>query len=364
MAPSNSLKIKFDKIARKNNEHLRLLFDNTNMHAICLLSAVGRVESWNKSAEHLLGYIAEEVLGRNYSMFFSKEEIKRQMPRKALIAAAKKVGFRAEGIRVRKDGTFFWASSFITSIKNVGGKPKHFVLITQDITEGKERERQKDEFIGIASHELKNPITTLSLYSELLAERLILENDMENLQMLRDIQSQSALLVTLIDDLLVVNQIDAGRLELMNRNFDLNALIHKVARGIQSTATSHKIVCTGKIKENVSGDYDQIGRVLTNLITNAIKYSPRARRVVIHVSKEKNKAVVSVQDFGLGIEKKDQRQIFKRFFRAQAQKGGKVAGFGLGLFICSEIIKKHKQQIWVQSKYGKGSTFFFSLALV
>ena len=254
-------------------------------------------------------------------------------------------------------------NSFLTAVRNSRGAPTRFVLLIHDITEHRERARQKDEFLGIASHELKTPITTLSLYSELLAERLLLDNDKENLQMLRDIQSQSALLTTLIDDLLAINQIDAGQLQPAKKEFDIHAMVKKVVRGIQSTTTSHRIHCVGNVRDHVFADPDQIGRVLSNLIANAIKYSLRANKIIVRLQKKGGKIVLSVQDFGLGIDKKDQKAVFKRFYRAQGQRGGKIAGFGLGLYICSEIIHKHRQKIWVESTKRKGSTFYFTLPL-
>ena len=270
----------------------------------------------------------------------------------------------AEGVRVRKDGTFYWASSSLSAVHNKQGRLIGFAKVIKDISKEKEEEQKRDEFIGIASHELKNPIATLSLYSELLGERLRLEHDKTNLQMLRDIQGQSARLVTLIDDLMMVSQIDSGKLELLQKEFDLNALIKKTTHHIQSGSTTHKIIRVGTALRHVRGDEDQIGRVLTNLITNAVKYSIRANKIIVRVAKKGTKMIVSVQDFGPGIETVDRNEIFKRFYRGRGQKNGKVAGFGLGLFICSEIIKKHHQKIWVKSKKGLGSTFFFSLASV
>ena len=329
-----------------------------------MLDSLGRIVSWNMSSERLIGYTADEVMGKSYSIFFSKEEIRRKAFRKALAVAAKKGGFTAEGIRVRKDGSHFWARSYITSVKDGKKGAVYYVLITQDISQQRAIEQRRDEYIGIASHELKNPITTLSLYSELLARRLQIEGDKQNLLMLRDIQNQAARLVTLVDDLMIVGKLEGGRLELKKEVFNPNTLIAKVIRDFHETTPLHKVTCTGGVGREVRADKDRITQVLINLLTNAIKYSPQADKVFIHIGRRKNKCTISIQDFGPGIAKKDLREIYTRFFRTNETVAGNVAGSGLGLYISKEIIKRHNERLWVKSIQGKGTIFFFTLPLV
>ncbi len=143
---------------------LLTLFDNTNETKICMLDGEGRIIGWNAGAERLTGYSSKEVVGRNYSTFISQDEARRNVFGKTLTIAAKKGEFIAEGIRVRKDGTHFWARTFITPMKEKDGSIRFFVLITKNISEERALERKKEDYIGIASHELKNPITTLCHY--------------------------------------------------------------------------------------------------------------------------------------------------------------------------------------------------------
>lgn len=124
---------------------------------------------------------------------------------------------------------------------------------------------------------------------------------------------------------------------------------------------SHKIIMEGEIKTKVYGDESRIEQVITNLITNSIKYSPHADKVVIRLDTDKNNAIVSVEDFGFGIEKEDQLKIFDRFYRTGTDKEMNVEGFGLGLYISSEIVKAHGGNMWVESEKNKGSTFYFTL---
>src|SRR6185503_12694360 len=186
------------KKAIKIDRQLRELFDSSEDFKICMLDATGRIVGWNASAERLTGFSAKEVIGKNYSIFISKDEARHKVLRKALSIAAKKGSFVTDGIRVRKDGSHFYARSIITAVKETTGNIHFFAVITRDISREKEVELQKEAYIGIASHELRNPIQTLSLYSELLGQRLELDSDRKNIHMLRDMQGQTARLVTLI----------------------------------------------------------------------------------------------------------------------------------------------------------------------
>jgi len=352
------------KESRKDDTHLRVMFDNTNEHAICMLDSKGNIMSWNMSAERLMGYKAKEIIGKNYSLFFSKDEIRRNVVKKALALTVSKGRFSADGIRIRKNGSHFWARSFITPVQPQGKGEMQFVLITQDITKARVIEQKKEEYIGIASHELRNPIHTLSMYSELLGQRLALDADKDNLQTLRDMQAQTARLITLIDDLLLVSKVEGGSMELRQEIFDPVYMAKQIIGDYRNFASVHKIIFKGKLGRLVRADKSRIAQVFINLLTNAVKYSPEADRIIVRVINIAGKSVVSVQDFGSGISPKDQRQIFTRFYRSASAKSGSIAGVGLGLYISKEIIKRHRERIWVKSKAGKGTTFSFTLSLV
>ena len=297
-------------------------------------------------------------------MFISKEEARSNVLNKILGLTIRDGGYTAEGIRVRKDGSHFWARTFITPMKKRDGSIKFFVLITKDITKERVLEQKREEYIGIASHELKNPITTLSLYSELLAKRLELKRDKKNLHMLRDIQGQAARLVTLVDDLLIVSKIEGGgTLALRTEVFDAKAFIKKITQHFQSISLTHRILYKGTLHAPVRADKERIAQVLINLLTNAVKYSPGAKKVLVRTRREGNKCVISIQDFGPGIAKKDQRDIFTRFFRTDDAGAGSVAGSGLGLYISKAILKRHRERLSVKSIVEKGTTFSFTLSV-
>jgi signal transduction histidine kinase len=294
----------------------------------------------------------------------SKEEARLNILKKTLSIAEQTGHFVAEGIRVRKDGSHFWARSFITPIKGSDASVKFFVVITRNIMRERTLEQKREEYIGIASHELKNPITTLSLYAGLLERRLEVEGDKNNLSMLRDIQGQTARLIALVDDLLIVSKIEGnGTLELHQEIFDPNTFVKKLVRDFQKNTRTHDIILKGVVRHEVRADKNRIAQVMVNLLTNAVKYSPNANKAVVRIKQEKDKCVISIQDFGSGIARKDQKEIFTRFFRAADTEAGNIAGSGLGLYISREIIKTHHQKIWVKSTEGHGSTFSFTLSL-
>jgi len=318
----------------------------------------GNIYYVNPAWEKLTGYAFDEVKGKNPKLLNSGKTPKKIYKKLWEALSKGKSISKEEIIDKRKDGTEYQIHSTFFPIRK-NNKNLFYVQALYDITKQKVLERQKDSFIGIASHELKTPITTLSAYTQILEKRL--QNDPQNVYFLNNIKVQTNRLVNLIDDLLNVSRIDSGKLELHVKEFDLNTLINKIIVDFQYTTDTHEIVKDGDVQLNVICDENRIEQVLVNLLTNAIKYSPTANKVIIHPFLSKRHAIVAVQDFGLGITKKDQPHIFERFYRTQDKEEGKVSGFGLGLYIANEIIKKHKGKIWVESEKGKGSTFFMSL---
>lgn len=355
---------RYERQLRENEDMLKLIVDNTRGYAIYMLDKNGYIKSWNIGAEKLSGYTRQEVIGRHVSIFYPTEDIKKKKPLRALQKAAEKGRFEEEGVRARKDGTVFWASTVVNAIYSKRGTLKGFVKITRDITAQKELVQQKDAFIGIASHELKTPITALKAYAEILEKRFEKRGDPKDKYFIANILEQTDRLTSLIDDLLNVSRIDSGKLELHLNQIDLVALIKKVIRDFQYTTKSHGISFEGPDTFSVNADENRIEQVLINLISNAIKYSPDGEKILLSLSTDKTEVVVSVQDFGLGIAKEDQPDLFTRFYRTKEKEESKITGFGLGLYISAQIIKMHRGKMWVESEKGKGSTFYFSLPLV
>lgn len=236
-------------------------------------------------------------------------------------------------------------------------------IIFRDTTKEKIIEQSKNEFISIASHELKTPLTSVIAFSQILESRMEKRKDKLDLYFIHSINEQLHKIKSLIEDLLNISRMESGMFVLNKVLYPIDTLIDKTIQDMQYTTDTHTLMKIGKTNKKVSIDIDRINQVLVNLISNAVKYSPKANKVTIRVREIGKDIVVSVQDFGIGIPKKDQKKIFKRFYRTRKSQHSKISGFGLGLYICAEIIKNHNGRIWVESIPGKSSTFSFSLPI-
>jgi PAS domain S-box-containing protein len=243
----------------------------------------------------------------------------------------------------------------------IDGKVIKWFGTNTDIDEQKQLQRQKDDFLGIASHELKTPVTSIKAYAQVLGAMLSKEGDSKKAGMVLRMDAQVNRLTNLIGDLLDVTKINSGKLQFNKTWFDFNQAIKETVEDLQHTTQKHQLIeyftKTGKI----FADKDRIGQVVTNLITNAIKYSPHANRIIISTKLENKEVSVCVQDFGIGIPGDKWSRVFEQFYRVSGDKQHTFPGLGLGLYISSEIIKREGGKMWVNSEEGKGSTFCFSL---
>ncbi len=189
------------------------------------------------------------------------------------------------------------------------------------------------------------------------------EGNKDSALMLMKVNTQLDKLTGLISDLLDVTKIESGKLAFYEDYFDFNKLVDEVIQDIQLTAQKHKLVKKLDTTTLVFGDRDRIGQVITNFLTNAVKYSPQSKEIHIHTHRTPEAITLSVSDFGIGIPKESLDRVFERFFRVKSAKGNTFPGIGLGLFISSQIIKRQHGKIWVESEMGRGSTFSFSLPL-
>lgn len=237
------------------------------------------------------------------------------------------------------------------------------LLAFEDITHRKLLEKQKDDFIGVVSHELRTPLTGISIFAQLLEKHLQDNQDKKGLQFLFKMTRQMNRLAHLTASFTNVYKIQNGQLVLNKSKFQMNELIKSVMSDFQHTAKSHVIINKSTSIITVSADKERISQVLINLVSNAIKYSPKSDKIIIKSSRDTKKVTVSVQDFGLGISKEEQEHVFERFFRAKGKREGDIPGLGLGLYISFEIVKQHKGKMWLESTEGKGSKFYFSLPL-
>ncbi|SER48905.1 MASE3 domain-containing protein [Pedobacter rhizosphaerae] len=228
-----------------------------------------------------------------------------------------------------------------------------------NIHEQKKGQEQRDEFISIASHELKTPLTSIKAFNQLLLR----SRDLGKMQSyLQKVDASTTKLERLINEMLDVSRINAGKLQLNTSSFDLAELTRECIAAWQLSSPSHRLEMTEDMEAIILADRFRIEQVINNLLSNAIKYSPEAQEVIVTCKTAQNSAIVSVKDFGIGIAPQELEKLFDRYYRAD-NAAERFGGLGLGLFISSEIIKNHEGTFWIESEPGKGSTVSFRLPL-
>lgn len=247
---------------------------------------------------------------------------------------------------------------------NDAGEIETVLSISRDITELKEQDKHKEEVVGFVSHELKTPLTTLKIFAQMLQQKFTKSGDTHTAEHLAKMDTQINKLTNIIGDLTEATRIENNTMKMQMQRFDFHTLVKELTEDIQKTSLGHTIRLDMKGDSMVRGDKFRIGQVVTNLLTNAIKYSPNGSDIFVSVYTTPKTIICKVKDHGIGISKPKQKKIFERFFRVQDSQSKENLGLGLGLFIASEIMKMHKGKIQVASTPGKGSTFSISLPRV
>ena len=348
-----------EKALRLSEIRYRRLFEAARDGVLILDPETRKILDANPFMEDLLGYPREELIGKE---LFEIGLLKDMSANQAMLRE----------LQVKN------CIRYEESLETTMGKPQEIEVVAnlydegeksiiqcniRDITERKEIERRKDDFISIASHELKTPITSLKGFTQVLQRRLKKYADQEALRFLTIMDIQLNKLTNLINELLDISKMQQGKLDYREEYFDLDALIQEVVENLQAGTSTHQLLIEGRTAVQAFGDRDRIGQVLINLLTNAIKYSSEADMVLVCASKDEENAVVSVRDFGIGIAAAHHKQIFERFYQVTVPEEKTYPGLGMGLYICAEIIKRHQGRIWVESSKDHGSTFSFTLPL-
>lgn len=267
-------------------------------------------------------------------------------------------------IKEIKSGAYHYHLLRIMPIKSEAGI-KSWVGTFTDIDDQKREERKKDEFLSIASHELKTPLTSIKAYIQLL-ERVESKNPgSATASYISRAHDQVGKLENLIADLLDVSKIENGKLKMNKKLFNVELLITNVIETIHNTNSHSNIYIEREgvpILKEITGDAIRIEQVLINFFTNAIKYAPGSEKIILHTAVENDQVYIAVQDFGIGIPEHKKDRVFGKFYRAE-ESAMEFQGLGIGLYICAEIIKQHQGTYGVESIPGQGSTFYFTLPL-
>ena len=264
-------------------------------------------------------------------------------------------------LKRKRDGMYRWYLCRATAIINDEGVVSSWVGTATDIHEQKVKEKKKDEFISIASHELKTPLTTAKAYIQLVQHSMKQKN---NPDVIYADKADAAIdkLNNLVAELLDVTRIQHGKFGMNISVFNFDDMLAEAIDSVQVSSKKHTIILNGKIKKKVKADEDRLKQVVINLLSNAIKYSPGEDKIYVNTSVENGSVKVAIKDNGLGISKKNLNKIFERYYREEGQES-RFQGLGLGLSIAKEIIQRHNGKIWAESEAGNGSTFYFTLPL-
>jgi signal transduction histidine kinase len=269
--------------------------------------------------------------------------------------------FKAEDRKISSKGVYRWYVAHALPFRDSDQKIIGWCGVCTDIEDQKSDMEKKDEFISMASHELKTPVTSLKAYTQILMMSLESGESTGALTMLSKMEVQIEKLTRLIGDLLDASKASAGQLKFYYEKIDFNEMVHEVVGLMRLSAASHKIELNLADTKMIDGDRNRLGQVVINLLSNAINYSPPADKVIVSSVNTEDTITLCVQDFGIGVPLSEQSKLFSRFFRVNENT---YPGLGLGLYICNEIIKRHSGKMDFKSEDGKGSTFCFTIPVM
>ncbi|HYU54127.1 MAG TPA: PAS domain-containing sensor histidine kinase [Gemmatimonadaceae bacterium] len=382
-----------------SDEQYRLIVQSIKDYAVFMLNPEGRILSWNEGARLIKGYTAPEVLGRSFEIFYPQEAVDDGFPRRELKEAARVGRFEDEGWRIRKDGSRFWANVVITAIRDSEGTLVGFAKVTRDLTSRRLAEEQacqlaaeqaahaeaarrneqlhqlnvqlesalalaersirvRDDVLAVVAHDLRSPVHTILGAAGVVEIIRDGEAHDRNVQI---IQRAARRMERLISDLLDVASIESGTLSVRSAPVDLTLLVSEVLELLEGQSRERSIKLSSEVDPGIPvimGDHDRLMQVLSNLLGNAIKFTPEGGNIRVRASRKDDRVLVSVADSGIGISPTDLPHVFDRFWKAD---GSSAKGAGLGLSIASGIVEAHGGKIWAESELGVGTTMTFTL---
>ncbi|MEP0810874.1 ATP-binding protein [Coleofasciculus sp. FACHB-SPT9] len=376
-----------EKALRLNEERFLMLLENMKDYAIFFLDPDGRVIKWGAGAESILGYQEAEILGKSGSIIFTPEDRDRGEDRKERVKALTEGRAENERWHVRKDGSRFWGSGIVTSLRDESGQVQGLAKIMRDFTERKQAEeertrllaraqeartqaesanRMKDEFLATLSHELRSPLNAMLGWTSLLRTRKF--DAATTARAIETIERNAKAQARLIEDLLDVSRIIRGQLRLTVRPLELIPVIESAINTVRPAADAKNIqvhLLLDTFVGSISGDPDRLQQIIWNLLTNAIKFTPEGGRVQVYLRGDRSHAEISVRDTGEGISPDFLPYVFDRFRQADNSITRSYTGLGLGLAIVRHLVELHGGTVRAESPgEGQGSTFIVKLPLL
>ncbi|WP_158275205.1 cell wall metabolism sensor histidine kinase WalK [Pedobacter sp. HMWF019] len=320
----------------------------------------GIITSWNSSAERIFGYNEQEMIGQPILKIIPED---RQDEEVEILSKLRR-GIRVDHFetkRLTKNGILLDVSLTISPVRNTAGAIIGLSKIARDISEKKLEEHRKHNFVAMVSHELKTPLTAITAYIQILLQVSKKDSNPFYLTTLTRAEAQAKKMISMIQDFLSLARLEEGKIQINKEKFELHPLIKDLAEDAQFLTRKHTINLVSCDNIWIYGDPEKLGHVIMNLLNNAIKYSPEGGAITIHCEKQNDYIKISVKDEGVGISPIDQKRLFERFYRVNNDKIKTVSGFGIGLYLASEILRFHDSKIQVESQEGIGSIFSFSL---
>jgi len=357
---------------RSLEERFRALVSSVKDYAIFMLDPTGRIETWNAGAEQIKGYAADEIIGEHISRFYTPEDLAQGLPSALLATAVREGRVESEGWRVRRDGTRFWADVVITALVDEGGRLIGFAKVTRDLTErlraqqeqvrlahAEEAVRLRDEFLSIAAHELRTPLSAVQLQLQSLLERPEGLDTRARSKVERACRSGERL-VSLVNALLDVSRLTTGNFTISPSGFDLATAVNEVVERFRENATRAGSTVTVRTEGPVTGFWDRLRmeQVVINLLTNSFKYAA-GTPVEISLRGSEQEVVLTMSDAGPGIAESEWERIFHRFERATPMRN--FGGLGLGLYVARQIVEAHGGDIRPAHLRPEGAHFVIRL---
>ncbi len=354
-----SQRIQAEKSLQRSEEQLRLITDGLPV----LIAYIDRQERHiynNRTYETWFGKSRSAILGLEIKKLFSDADYQRMRPYIETVLSGKKVSFEIQS--VNDNGQSFWMSATYLPDFDRKNQVKGFFSMIDDITERKAIEKMKSEFVSVASHEMRTPLTSIHGVVKLLSAGRLGELSPQGKEMADLALRNSDRLVQLVNDILSLERLRLGKDQITQKLCHSRELIQQALDTVETMAQKHNITLqSNDLSLEFWADSDRIIQTLVNLISNAIKFSSDGSQVSINCQQDAENIIFSVTDRGRGIPQDKLETIFERFQQVDASDSRKKGGTGLGLTICRHIVEQHGGKIWAESIYGKGSTFFFTI---
>ena len=362
---------KHEEALAQSEERFRLLVEGVQDYAIFLLDPQGLVTSWNGGAQRIIGYKAEEILGKHFSRFFTEEDLRDAKPWEELAVARQSGRFEGHGWRVKSNRERFWARAIVTPLYDSDGRLRGFAKVTQDLTDRKHIQaleaaaRNVNEFIAVLAHEIRNPLSPIETAAEVLQASPA--DASMRAEMVQIIKRQSTHLRHIVNDMLDITRVTRGELPLKRGLVNLSEIVQDATQAISADAVcKHHRVELDLASERlmVDADPDRLYQLVMNLLSNACKYTEPGGHITISTTVPDGYAQLCVKDTGRGIEPQALEEIFEMFVQRSPVIERVGGGLGIGLALSRKIAEMHGGTLWAESEgLGKGCRFTFRMPM-